>query len=52
MLPHCFNCVGVIGAESLASCILKQGTRSLQYLGLSYNHVCDDGAIALAEVRS
>ncbi len=43
------NKIGVIGAEALASCLLAQGASSLQYLGLSYNHVCDDGAVALAE---
>jgi Ran GTPase-activating protein (RanGAP) involved in mRNA processing and transport len=44
------NRIGVIGAEALASCILKQQQRSLQYLGLSYNKIGNDGAIALAEV--
>lgn len=40
---------GVIGAEALASCLLKQQAQSLQYLGLSFNSVSDDGALALAE---
>jgi NLR family CARD domain-containing protein 3 len=44
------NKIGVAGAEALASALLVHAHRSLQYLGLSYNFVSDDGAIALAEV--
>lgn len=40
----------MIGAEALASCILTQGMHSLEYLGLSYNSIKNDGAIALADV--
>lgn len=45
------NKIGVIGAEAIASAMIIQQHRSIQFLGLSYNHVCDDGAIALAEVN-
>lgn len=44
------NKIGVAGAEALASNLLQKGMNSLQFLGLSYNFVSNDGAIALAEV--
>eukprot|EP00981_Chlorochromonas_danica_P010652 scaffold3296_cov159-Ochromonas_danica.AAC.19 len=43
------NKIGVIGAEALASALLARQQRSLEVLRLSFNHVCDDGAIALAQ---
>lgn len=46
------NKIGVAGAEALASNLLSRGANSLQFLGLSYNFVSNDGAIALAEVCS
>ena len=45
------NSIGVAGAEALASNLLINHHRCIQYLGLAYNMVGDDGAIALAEVR-
>lgn len=44
------NMIGVAGAEALASNMIHKGVNSLQFLGLSYNFVSNDGAIALAEV--
>lgn len=44
------NCIGVVGAEALASNMLIQENRCIQFLGLSFNFVSDDGAIALADV--
>mgnify|MGYP002479660042 CR=1 FL=1 len=44
------NNIGVAGAEVLASNLLINHHRCIQYLGLAYNLVGDDGAIALAEV--
>lgn len=46
------NKIGVSGAEALASNLLYKGSNSLQYLGLAYNFVSNDGAIALAEVSA
>lgn len=46
------NKIGVAGAEALASNLLYKGSNTLQFLGLSYNFVSNDGAIALAEVKS
>lgn len=45
------NSIGVAGAEALASNLLIQENRCIQFLGLSFNFVSDDGAIALADVR-
>lgn len=45
------NKIGVAGAEALASNMIHKGINSLQFLGLSYNFVSNDGAIALAEVQ-
>jgi Ran GTPase-activating protein (RanGAP) involved in mRNA processing and transport len=44
------NNINVAGAEAIASYLLLKGNKCLQFLGLSYNLVGDDGAIALAEV--
>jgi Ran GTPase-activating protein (RanGAP) involved in mRNA processing and transport len=44
------NSIGVAGAEALASNLLIQENRCLQFLGMSFNFVSDDGAIALADV--
>jgi Ran GTPase-activating protein (RanGAP) involved in mRNA processing and transport len=42
------NSIGVAGAEALASNIVYKGMTSLKFLGLSYNCISDDGAIAFA----
>lgn len=44
------NKIGVMGAEALASNLIIKQNRSLQFLGLSFNEINDNGAIALAEV--
>lgn len=47
------NKIGAPGAEALASALLTKGLYSMQHLGLAYNFVADNGAIALAEaIRS
>jgi hypothetical protein len=49
------NCINVAGAEAIASYLIMKNNssnsnRCLEFLGLAYNKVSDDGAIALAEV--
>lgn len=44
------NHINVAGAEAIASYLLDKPKNCLQFLGLSYNRVSNDGAIALAEV--
>jgi Ran GTPase-activating protein (RanGAP) involved in mRNA processing and transport len=44
------NSIGIAGAEALATYLLIRRTDSIKSLGLSYNLVGNDGAIALAEV--
>jgi len=44
------NNIGISGAEHLASYLLLRRKNSLHSLGLAYNSVGDDGAVALSEV--
>ena len=44
------NFINVAGAEAIASYLLLKNTRCLEFLGLAFNEVGDDGAIAIADV--
>jgi hypothetical protein len=44
----CSNIIGIRGAEALASYLME--VHNLQSLKLTSNRICNDGAIAMAEV--